>query len=44
MNPIVQQASESIIHYMNKWLTVDKRVRIKLSYIFVYVITALTKP
>lgn len=28
INPITQQAAESILHYMSKWLINDKRVRI----------------
>ena len=26
VNPITQQACESILHYMGKWLSADKRV------------------
>ncbi|CAF1060677.1 unnamed protein product [Rotaria sordida] len=29
INPITQQASESIIHYMSKWLSVDKRYQLR---------------
>jgi len=29
LNPITQQASESIIYHLNRWLIADKRVRTK---------------
>ncbi|CAF1567101.1 unnamed protein product [Rotaria sp. Silwood1] len=33
INPVIQQASESIIYHMNRWLTIDKRYQIRNRYI-----------
>ncbi|CAF4126639.1 unnamed protein product [Rotaria magnacalcarata] len=33
INPILQQASESIVYNMNRWLTIDKRYQIRNRYI-----------
>jgi hypothetical protein len=31
INPVTQQASESIIYHLNRWLTADKRVGIMIN-------------
>jgi len=36
LNPITQQASESIIYHLNRWLIADKRVRTKKIFIIIY--------